>query len=355
MASTMVIGLGALAALLAAGAYAITRDGAVVTPEGSGLVSTPSGTFEGFPLPDYARKFVTGDYKSYLIEVEPGIKVHMLEVGEGYPIFMQHGNPTSGFLYRKVVEHLPRDRVRVIMPTMVGLGFSSKVPVSMHTAANHNRWINAALRQLQLKQVIYVGQDWGGPVGIGALALSPGMVKGIVIMNTAIRAPEVKTSLSRIHDVMKTPLVGEFLANVLNLVFRGLHRPQHDPASMPQEVKELYARPVRESGNSKAPLALMRMVPDGPQHPTTSVMRELVPYVRGLDVPVEIVWGVKDPILGRALPAMVKNFPQARVTETEAGHFLQEEVPEVIAAAVLRLLDEVQQTGPQPTATGAAG
>jgi haloalkane dehalogenase len=118
-------------------------------------------------------------------------------------------------------------------------------------------------------------------------------------------------------------------------------------------VKDLYARPVRESGNSKAPLALMRMVPDGPDHPTTPVMRELVPFVRGLDVPVEIVWGVKDPILGHALPAMIENFPKARVTETEAGHFLQEEVPEVIAAAVLRVLDEVQPTGPQATAAAA--
>lgn len=353
MAKAMLIGIGALVAA-AAGVFAITRDGSMVTPQGSGKVTTASGSFEGFPLPDYAQKFVTDDYKSYLIEVEPGIKVHVLEVGEGFPVFMQHGNPTSGFLYRKVVEDLPLDRVRVIMPTLVGLGFSSKVPVTMHTAENHNRWINAALRQLKLEQVIYVGQDWGGIVGVGALALSPGMVKGIVIMNTAIYVTEVKTRLSTIHDVMKTPVVGEFLANVLNLVFRGLHRPQHDPASMPQEVKDLYARPVRESGNNKAPLALMRMVPDGPDHPTTPVMRELVPFVRGLDVPVEIVWGVKDPILGRALPAMVENFPEARVTKTEAGHFLQEEVPEVIAAAVLRVLDEIQQTRPQTTAADAA-
>lgn len=347
MVETLLIGIGALGAAAAAGAFAITRDGAIVTPQGSGRVSTASGTFEGFPLPDYAQKFVTDAYKSYLIEVEPGIKVHVLEVGEGYPIFMQHGNPTSGFLYRKVVEHLPLDRVRVIMPTLVGLGFSSKVPVSMHTAANHNRWINAALKQLQLEQLIYVGQDWGGPVGIGALALSPGMVKGIVIMNTAIRVTEVKTRLSKVHDLMKTPIVGEFLGNVRNAIFRGLHRPQHDPASMPQAVKDLYARPVRESGNYKAPLALMRMVPDGPDHPSTPVMRELVPYVRSLDVPVEIVWGTNDPILGKAVPAMLENFPQARVTETPAGHFLQEEVPEVIAEAVLGVLGVVRQGEPQ--------
>jgi haloalkane dehalogenase len=348
MANAILIGIGALVAAAALGAFAITRDGAIVTPQGSGKVTTASGTFEGFPLPDYAQKFVTRDYKSYLIEVEPGIKVHVLEVGNGYPIFMQHGNPTSGFLYRKVAEQLPLDRVRVIMPTLVGLGFSSKVPVSMHTAANHNRWINAALRQLQLKQVIFVGQDWGGPVGMGALALSPGMVQGIVMMNTGIRVTEVKTRLSRIHDLMKTPVVGEFLGNVRNAIFRGMDRPQHDPASMPEALKELYGRPVRDSGNHKAPLAMMRMVPDGPDHPSTPVMRELVRYIHTLDVPVEIVWGMNDPILGKAVPAMLENFPKARVTETPAGHFLQEEVPEVIAQAVLRVLDAVPQSEPQP-------
>ena len=40
---------------------------------------------------------------------------------------------------------------------------------------------------------------------------------------------------------------------------------------------------------------------------------------------------------------MRKMFPTASVTETEAGHFLQEEVPEVIAAAVMRVVDAVQK------------
>jgi len=39
---------------------------------------------------------------------------------------------------------------------------------------------------------------------------------------------------------------------------------------------------------------------------------------------------------------MQEHFPNARTTETEAGHFLQEEVPDVIAEAVLRVLDQVQ-------------
>jgi haloalkane dehalogenase len=70
-------------------------------------------------LPDYARIHATDAYKSYLVEVEPEIKVHVLEVGSGFAVFLQHGNPTSGFLYRKVAKELPNDRLQLIMPTLV--------------------------------------------------------------------------------------------------------------------------------------------------------------------------------------------------------------------------------------------
>ena len=85
----------------------------------------------------------------------------------------------------------------------------------------------------------------------------------------------------------------------------------------------------------------MRMVPDSPDHPSAEQMRGIEQYVSGLDLPAEIVWGMNDPILGQALGAMKQSFPNASVLETEGGHFLQEEVPEEIAAAILRVLAEV--------------
>lgn len=312
-----------LAIVLVAGiafSMIITRDGKLVTPEGDGTITLDAGTFEAFPLPDYAAKFVTDDYKSYLVEVEPGIKIHILEVGTGFPLFLQHGNPTSGFLYRKIAAELPKDRVRIIMPTLVGLGFSSKVPASEQTLDNHMRWMNRALKQLKLEGVIYAGQDWGGPVGMGALALSPDLLKGAVLLNTGFNAPTEKMTLSRAHGIVKTPVVGELIMEVFGSVFDALPRVQGDPNSMPQDVVDLYKRPVVESGNAKAPLAQMRMVTDGPDHPSAVQMRIIEKYVQGLDIPAEIVWGLNDPILGNALPMMQANFPKAPTTETEAGH-----------------------------------
>jgi haloalkane dehalogenase len=333
--------LGAAVLAVAAAALLLSRDGELITPGGSGMMSLPHGEFEVFTLPDYAARMLTPDYRSYLIEVDPGIKVHVLEVGAGFPVFLMHGNPTSGFLYRRVAAELPTDRLRLIMPTLVGLGFSSKVPASMHTLENHTRWINTALAKLKLGGMIYVGQDWGGPVGMGALALSPRWLKGLVVMNTGFTAPEKAVDLSRMHALVKRPLVGELMVETFRQPFQSLPRLQGNAASLSDDIIELYARPVLDSGNRKAPLALMRMVPDGPDHPSAAEMRRIGAYVAGLEVPAEIVWGMNDPILASGLPAMQALFPDAPTTKTDAGHFLQEEVPGEIAAAILRLVDRL--------------
>ena len=327
--------------------FFVTRDGDVVTPTGNGQVVLDSGTYEAFPLPIYASNMVDSNYKSYFIEVEPGLKVHVIEAGEGFPIFLMHGNPTSGFLYRKVVEKLPLDKVRVIMPTSLGLGFSSKIPASEHTAENHIYWINKVLKELELKELVYAGQDWGGPIGMGALSLSPELLKGAVLLNTGFNAPKVNADLSPAHALVKTPVIGELLLEVIFSIFERLKSVQGNPDSWTSEVAELYGRPVYESGNSKAPLAMMRMVPDGPNHPSTPSMRRVEEYVNTLEIPAEIVWGENDPILGRALPFMQQNFPNARLTKTTAGHFLQEEVPNEIAEALIRVIEEITDSQTQ--------
>lgn len=321
--------------------FFVTRDGHVVTPIGDGQVILDSGTYEAFPLPIYASNMVDSNYKSYFIEVEQGLKVHVIEAGEGFPVFLMHGNPTSGFLYRKVVEKLPLNKVRVIMPTSLGLGFSSKIPASEHTAENHIYWINNVLKELELKELVYAGQDWGGPIGMGALSLSPGLLKGAVLLNTGFNAPKVNADLSPAHALVKTPVIGELLLEVIFSIFERLKSVQGNPDSWTSEVAELYGRPVYESGNSKAPLAMMRMVPDGPNHQSAPSMRRIEEYVNTLEIPAEIVWGENDPILGRALPIMQQNFPNARLTKTTAGHFLQEEVPNEIAEALIRVIEEV--------------
>ena len=320
----------------------VTRDGELVIPEGADVITVGTDQFASFPLPEYVTNQLNTEYKSYFVEVEPGIKIHVLEIGTGYPVLLQHGNPTTGLLYRKVVEALPIDKMRVILPTLVGLGFSSKVPASQHTLANHIRWYGNLLDQLHLSEFIYAGQDWGGPIAMGAFAKSPGRLQGMVVLNTFFNAVTEPGDLSPGHRIAKRPIIGELIFELIISLFKNLPKTQGDPASLPPETLALYAIPVEESDNAKAPLGMMRMVPDGPKHPTTEHMQVIEQYVQNLEIPIEIVWGSKDPILASHLPAMRKNFPNAPITVTEAGHFLQEEVPNEIASALERILKQVQ-------------
>jgi haloalkane dehalogenase len=83
-----------------------------------------------------------------------------------------------------------------------------------------------------------------------------------------------------------------------------------------------------------APLALARMVPDSPAHPSIAALRQCQSVVEAFTGPAALVWGERDPVLGRVLSHLARLLPAASVTRTQAGHFLQEEVPDEIAAAI---------------------
>ncbi len=89
----------------------------------------------------------------------------------------------------------------------------------------------------------------------------------------------------------------------------------------------------------------MRLVTYGPDHLCAEEMRNIEIFVVTLDVPGEFVWGMNDPILGKALPVMQANFPDAPVTKTQAGHFLQEEVAAEIASAITRVYLRLESEG----------
>jgi cis-3-alkyl-4-acyloxetan-2-one decarboxylase len=82
------------------------------------------------------------------------------------------------------------------------------------------------------------------------------------------------------------------------------------------------------------------MVPTGLDHPSVEPLRQVEAWAASFSGPVRLVWGLADPIMGRGLKGMRRLFPAAPVVETPAGHFLQEEVPEALADAILAIVRE---------------
>jgi pimeloyl-ACP methyl ester carboxylesterase len=299
-------------------------------------------------LPRWLEAMFPRGMRRLLIDVGDGLQMHVAEWGpeDARPVLMVHGNPSWGFLYRKVVADLldtrdegltrsPIPPLRLVVPDLIGLGCSDKPrDASMHTLENHGRWLGAALDALDLRDLVYVGQDWGGPVGLHALSSRLDRVSGMVILNTVPGPPREGFRATSFHRFARLPVVSD-------LVFRGLGFPQNTMAIAQGDKTSIVGRaalgywwPLRHLRDRVAPLALARMVPDSMHHASIAPLRVCQEAVTSFRGPIAIVWGDRDPVLGSVIGHLRRLLPNAVVTRTRGGHFLQEEVPGPIADAV---------------------
>lgn len=283
-------------------------------------------------LPDWLDSQLPFD--RYLLDVGDGLRMHVMEQGEGKPIVLFHGNPTWGYLYRKVAAELAGEPYRLIMPDTVGLGFSDRASRrSQYNLANHVRWMGSLVGSLHLEDAVAVVQDWGGPIGLHAMSQHRGLMSGMVVMNTSLSAPKPGFKPTLFHRVFSTPL-GDFLSKYLGLPQRALGLAQGDRSSMSGIVRKSYTYPLRGKDDHQAVIELVRMVPDSMDHPSVPILETVGDFATSFEGPTAIVWGDRDPVLGRLRRRVSRQLPNASVTATDAGHFLQEEVPGEIAEAI---------------------
>lgn len=118
---------------------------------------------------------------------------------DGPTVLLLHGQPTWSFLYRHVIEVLVAGGARVVAPDNIGFGRSDK-PVSPYdyTLARHVGWTRSLVSALDLRDVTLVCQDWGGPIGLSALAADPGRYAGVVAANTILHtaSPDLEGRLA---------------------------------------------------------------------------------------------------------------------------------------------------------------
>ena len=103
----------------------------------------------------------------------------------GVPVVFLHGNPTSSYLWRRVVPHLA-GRVRCLAPDLIGMGASGKPDIG-YRFADHARYLDAWFDALGLTEAVVVGHDWGGALALDRAARLPGRVRGLALIETFLR------------------------------------------------------------------------------------------------------------------------------------------------------------------------
>src|SRR5262249_51748879 len=143
---------------------------------------TPEERFEG--LPGF-------DFEPHYREVE-GLRLAHLDVGDGPPILMIHGEPSWSFIWRKTIPPLVDAGYRCIAVDLAGCGRSDKPSdLAWYSQQRHVALMRTLLADLDLRNLTLVVHDWGGTIGMPVMVLEPDRIARAVILDTAIDPSQV--------------------------------------------------------------------------------------------------------------------------------------------------------------------
>ena len=143
---------------------------------------------------------------------ESGFRQHYVDEGEGEVVVCLHGEPTWGYLYRNMIDPLAEE-FRVIVPDHMGFGKSETPLDREYTLKSHTENLSRLIESLDLDNITFVMQDWGGPIGTAYTVRNPERVSRLVYMNTLAGYGRVPDDIQKIQDSRWFKWIGEGLEN----------------------------------------------------------------------------------------------------------------------------------------------
>jgi haloalkane dehalogenase len=271
-----------------------------------------------------------------------GHEMAYVEVGQGDPIVLLHGNPTSSYLWRNVLPHL-EPLGRCIAPDLIGMGDSDKLPDSgpgSYRFVEHRLYLDALLDALDVRdRVTLVVHDWGSALGFDWANRHREAVKGIAFME-AIVAPQgadhwdnmgMRSALQALRSEAGEAMVLEnnyFIEEILpHAILRKLST---------QEMAE-YRRPFAEPGEGRRPtLTWPRQIPiAGEPADVHAIATEYANWLGKSNVPKLFLKAEPGAILSNdTLVKLVRSWPLLTEKTVAGVHFVQEDSPNEIGQAI---------------------
>ena len=267
-------------------------------------------------------------FKSNWVDLGSGSRVHYVDEGRGPVLLLLHGNPSWSFLYRNIISRLS-GQFRCIAPDLPGFGLSEAADGFGFTAREQAQVMVEFIDKLSLQGVGVMMQDWGGPTGLYAAQMRPERIDRLIIGNT-FGWPLSDTGVRMFSGIMGGVL-GRTSASLFNGVIRfffsrGVKR------KLSADEWSMYLAPFKDRK--------MR-------HPTHIFPKQLMaakPFLQEIenglpaikDKPALILWGDSDFAFKEKERSRFRHaFPDHRdVDLTGAGHFIQEDAPDAISAAI---------------------
>src|SRR4029434_10797369 len=262
-----------------------------------------------------------------------GREMAYVEAGEGDPIVLLHGNPTSSYLWRNVLPHL-QPRGRCIAPDLIGMGDSDKLPNSdpgSYRFVEHRRYLDALLETLDVhERVTFVINDWGSPLGFDWANSHRDGVKGIAYMEAIVQPQgwDHRDNLNA-RPILKAlrSETGEAMVLQDNFFIEQI-LPMAILRTLSDEEMAEYRRPFAEPGEGRRPtLTWPRQIPiAGEPADVTAIAKAYADWLWTSNIPKLFLKAEPGGILAQSGELdLARSFP-AQTEVTIAGrHFVQED------------------------------
>lgn len=280
----------------------------------------PGWLDEIFP---YEQKFVTVNGRR-MAYVDEGDKA-------APPVLLLSGNPTWSFLYRDFFPVLTQAGYRALAPDWVGAGYSDHpFLLAQLTTAHHVADLVSLMDQLGLRQITIVGQDWGGPQGLGAALTRVERMAALALMNTFSLSQhngEFHSSLFP-WQTWNAPLTGPFFHQIGKALAHAGPSAVSRRGMSPAEARA-YHHVFDEPGSEAGVLAWPRNIPWAKGGRGWEDMRAIERRVAELaHLPTLLMWAPEDEVfgldyaqrLGELMP-----WAEGPATFDNAAHFLQDD------------------------------
>ncbi len=248
-------------------------------------------------------------------------KIHYREYGEGNPVLLIHGWPTSSFLYRNIAPEIAKKN-KVIAIDLPGFGLSDKNPEVTYSFQFYSKIIDGFLKNLNVENLGLVVHDLGGPLGLFWACNNKERVSKLAILNTLVY-PEMSWAVKLFLFSLQVPFINSFLVSPFGLKLAMLVGVRNE-AMQTDEMFEGVVSPFQTDTDRKV---LIKTGSD--LNPKGFFL--IGERIKSFKMPVRIIYGESDlilPDIKETVARLKKDIPQVEVFPLPGcGHFLQEDSP----------------------------
>ncbi len=291
-----------------------------------GVHRTPDSRFSDLPNFDHVPHYRTWD----------GLRLAHVDVGEGSPVVLLHGEPTWSFLWRHVIAELAPAGYRCIAPDLPGFGRSDKPSDDWFTYDRLVASVISLFEDLDLTDVTLVVHDWGGPVGLRVATTEiPERISRLVVMDSGLftghqRMGSAWQAFRDFVDATPDLPIGMLVSGAV-------------ATPMSDAVLAAYEAPFDSIDAKGGARTLPGLIPQAPDDPGAAEGRAAVQALAADTRPALLLWADQDPVLpleatGRQMEQLLTLQQPLQVVEN-AGHFLQEDAGPAIGRTIARWLD----------------